>query len=322
MAIGLDIGHSAVKISAGGKHLLFPTAACPAANLAVEEAARSAASDTVRVNGQDYFVGQTALIHTAGRLLDGLSDDWMEMPEHLALMVAGYQRGRAELELESDPMLVMGLPSRLHAKQHQRLRELAVMHLSVPMDRIRVVPQPIGAFMALALTQDGDAGTDRDITNEQWGVIDIGYYTTDFGLILGGIWSEAGARSIQGANTVASALRERLNADHGTQIALRTADEVLRSKSVKLYGKSIDVTKHVAECCDAFARQIVEAAIQVFADGLPALDGILIAGGGADLVFPRLKGAFDHAVCAPLPRFSVADGLRRYGQLIQRTSQA
>lgn len=320
MSIGLDIGHSAVKVSAGGKHLIFPSAACPAVGLSVEESARAAAADTVRVKGQDYFVGNTALIHTNGKLLEGLSDDWLETPEHLALMIAGYRLGRAEIEADDQPMVVLGLPSRLHKAQHQRLRELAVMNLSIPEDRVRVVPQPVGAYMGMALDSAGEPVGDRDISTEKWGVIDIGFYTTDYGLLYGGVWSDAGARSIAGANKVAEALRDRVNAANGTQISLRTADEVLRSRFLKLYGKSIDVSNDVKQVCESFARQIVEGAISTFGDSLATLDGILVAGGGADLVFPLLKKAFDHAECIDTPRFSVAEGLRRYGLLLQRQS--
>lgn len=313
--IGLDIGHSTVKIAAGTTRLIFPTAACPAATLAVEESARSAKADTVRVNGRDYFVGQTALIHTAGRLLDGLSDDWIETPEHLALMVSGYHRGRASID-DEDPILVMGLPSRLHAAQHQRLRELAVMHLSIPMERVRVQPQPVGAFMAMALTEAGVPVGNRSIDDERWGVIDIGYYTTDFGLLLGGIWSHAGARSIAGANTVADALRERINADHNVMIKLRDADEALRAKAIRLHGKTVDVSQHTEDACNAFAREVIEGAVRIFADTLPTLNGILVAGGGADLIYPQLQKQFPHAVCAETPRFAIAEGLRRFGVLI------
>lgn len=313
--IGLDIGHSSVKVAAGSHREIFPTAAWPAAALNVEESARAAKADTVRVNGRDYFVGQTAIIHTAGRLLDGLSDGWIETPEHLALMTSGYHRGKSAVD-EEDPILVMGLPSRLHAAQHQRLRELAVMHLSIPIERVRVVPQPVGAFMALALTAEGVAVADRSIDSERWGVIDIGYYTTDFGLLLGGIWSHAGARSISGANTAADALRERIAATHNTPISLRDADNALRAGQIRLLGKVIDVSGPVQDASNDFARQIIEGAIHTFGDTLPSLDGILVAGGGADLVFPQLQRQFPHAVCAEAPRFAIAEGLRRFGCLI------
>jgi plasmid segregation protein ParM len=313
--IGLDIGHSAVKIAAGNNRQMFPTAACPAANLAVDEAAKAAKADTVRLNGKDYFVGQTALIHTAGRLLDGLSDDWIETPEHLALMIAGYHRAKASID-DENPLLVMGLPSRLHARQHQRLRELAVMHLHIPLDRVRVVPQPVGAFMGLALDEQGQPVANRSIDTERWGVIDVGYYTTDFGLLIGGIWSHAGARSIAGANTVADALRERIANEHKTTISLRAADEALRTGTLRLYGRTIDVSDHARDASSNFARQIIEGAVNTFGETLPSLDGILIAGGGADLVFPHLQKEFPHAVCAETPRFAIAEGLRRFGIFI------
>lgn len=321
-SIGLDIGHSAVKVSAGGKQLMFPSAATPAVGLSVEESARSAAAETVRVKGNDYFVGNTALVHTAGRLLEGLSDDWIESAEHIALMVAGYRLGKAQLDTSEEPLVVLGLPSRLHKAQHQRLRELAVMHLGLPEEQVRVIPQPVGAYMSMALGAQGEPVGNRDISAEKWGVIDIGFYTSDFGLLYGGVWSDAGARSIPGANSVAATLRDRVNAKNGTDISLRTADEVLRSKSLKLFGKAIDVAQDVDQTCKAFARQLVEGAITTFGNELPTLDGILVAGGGADLVFPLLKNAFEHAECIDTPRFSVAEGLRRYGLLLQHKAKA
>jgi plasmid segregation protein ParM len=321
-SIGLDIGHSAVKVSAGGKQLMFPSAATPAVGLSVEESARSAAAETVRVKGTDYFVGNTALIHTAGKLLEGLSDDWIETPEHIALMIAGYRLGKAQLDTTEEPMVVLGLPSRLHKAQHQRLREIAVMHLGLPEERVRVIPQPVGAYMGMALDTNGTPAGHVDIAAQKWGVIDIGFYTSDFGLLYGGVWSDAGARSIPGANAVAANLRDRVNAKNGTDISLRTADEVLRSRTLRLFGKSIDVAQDVDQTCATFARQLVEGAITTFGNELATLDGILVAGGGADLVFPLLKNAFDHAVCIETPRFSVAEGLRRYGLLLQHKANA
>lgn len=315
-AIGLDIGHSAVKVAAGGSHTLFPTAAFPAVELSVEEAARAAKAETVRVNGQDYFVGQTALVHSGGRVLEGLADNWIETPEHIALLIAGYRRGLDALEGDEDPILMLGLPSRLHKAQQKRLQELAIMHLSIPQSQVRVLPQPLAAFMSLILDEHGDTRPDRDLTQERWGVIDIGYYTTDYGLIQGGQWSHAGARSSAGANVVAEQLQQRLAAQHAFTFPLRACEEMLRIKRAKLYGKTLDVSDDVDVICDQFARQVIEGAAQVLAENLPQLDGILVAGGGADLVFPAMKKEWPHALIAPTPRFSIAEGLRRYGLLL------
>lgn len=312
--IGLDIGHSAVKVAAGGESIVFPTAAAAAMDLAVGEAAAAAKEDTAVVNGKPYFVGKTALIHTNGQLVDGLRDDWIESDEHTALLVSGFQRGIKALG-DPEPLVVLGLPSRLHGRQHARLVELAVMHLGLPKQNIRVLPQPLGAYMAAVLDETGEPVEGRRPELERWGIIDIGYYTADFGLIEAGVWSAAGAKSVGGANMIATDLRDRIYAEHGVNIPLREADDILRTKSAKVFGKAVDLGELVEECSRSYARTIIDNASQVFGERLPMFDGMLIAGGAASLLYPHFVKAWPHAVTAATPRFTVAEGMRRYGLL-------
>lgn len=310
--IGLDIGHSAVKVAAGAERIIFPTAATPALDLSVNAA--EAKADTAVVNGKSYFVGQTALVHTNGTLLEGLRDDWIDTEEHLALLVSGYQRAVAAIG-DNDALVVLGLPSRLHGSQKDRLAELAVMHLGISKSNVLVVPQPLGAYMAAVLDEQGEPIDGRDITGERWGIVDVGYYTADFGLIDGGVWSAAGARSSGGANLIATDLRDRIAAEHGVPLSLREADKVLQTRAAKLYGKVVNVEGMVEEACSNYARGIVDQAIRVFGERLPTLDGILIAGGAAEAIHPHVTKAWPHARTAPSPRFTVAEGMRRYGLL-------
>lgn len=319
--IGLDIGHSTVKVAAGSEHIIFPTAATPAVKLSVAEAMDDAKQDQVSVNGKDYFVGRTALIHTNGNLLDGLRDDWIETDEHIALLVAGYKRGIRALGTD-EVLLVLGLPSRLHARQKDRLTELAAMALQIDKGRIRVLPQALGAYMATVLDADGEPLEGRAITEERWGVVDIGYYTADFGLIDSGVWSAAGARSENGANQMATDLRERINAEKGISLSLRECDEILRTKTKKIQGTVQDFDGLVDECARAYSRSIVEQASQVFGERLNTLDGIIIAGGAGVLVLPHVKAAWPHATSAAAPRFAISEGLRRYGALQMSAKRA
>lgn len=314
--IGLDIGHSAVKVSAGGKQMIFPTAATLAVELGMDEAAQQAKADLVNVDGHDFFVGDTALIHTNGNLLDGLRDDWIETREHIALLVSGYQRGKAATG-EDDIHLVVGLPSRLHLSQHVRLRELAAMHLQIEPARVSVLPQPLGAFMATVLGDDGAPIADRNPGDERWGVIDIGYYTADFGLIENGVWSAAGAKSHQGANQMAEMIRIGVLEKTGVNLPLRDADKVLRTRATKLYGKVIDLSELVDNVAQTYSNAIVEHAINVFGQRLPSLDGIIIAGGAAELIHRNLKREWKHAITTKASRFTVAEGMRRYGLMKQ-----
>lgn len=314
--IGLDIGHSAVKIAAGDKRIMFPTAATLAMPLAMEEAQASSKADLARVRGKDYFVGDTALIHTNGALLDGLRDDWIETDEHAALLVSGYQRGLAATG-DADSMLVLGLPSRLHHRQSTRLGDLAAMLLQIDRAKVIVVPQPLGAYMNAVLDAKGEPKKGRDIVGERWGVIDVGYYTADYGLIESGVWSAAGAESANGANTMASDMRHRITESHGITLPLRDCDATLRTRSVKIYGKVIDLGEHVDAVAEAYAKTLIEGAISVFGPRLAALDGIIVAGGAAALVHPHIKAVWPHAIAAEHPRYTVAEGMRRYGLMKQ-----
>lgn len=317
--IGLDIGHSAVKVAAGGEHIIFPTAAAPAVNLAIN--ADEARADTAMVNGKSYFIGQTALIHTNGALLEGLRDDWITTEEHLALMVAGWQRGLSAIA-DTDAILVLGLPSRLHLTQKKDLADLAVKHLGIDKNNIRVIPQALGAYMASVLDERGEPVEGRDVTHEKWGVIDVGYYTADYGIVQAGVWAAAGARSSGGANLIATDLRDRISGDHGVGLSLREADKVLQTRSAKLYGQVKKLDEMVDEACSNYAKGIMDHAIRVFGDQLPTLDGILLAGGAAEVIHPHLKKAWPHSRTAPTPRFTVAEGMRRYGLLTSQTTAA
>lgn len=314
--IGLDIGHSAVKIAAGGDTELFPSAVVPASQLSVAEAAKSAKADTVLVNDREYWVGETALIHANGQALEGLRDDWIETDEHGALLSSGYQRALRMLSGGGDPLLVLGLPSRLHHAQHQRLVEVAAMALRIDKKSVKVVPQPLGAYMSTVLDPSGEPMDSRDPTAEKWGIIDVGYYTADFGLIMGGVWSSAGAKSFEGANRIAGNLQERIKAKHNQELSLRACDEILRTKATKFFGTRIDLSDMVDECCSDYARALQEQAMKVFGPTLASLDGIMIAGGGADLVYPLLSKVWAHATTAKQPRYTVAEGFRRYGLML------
>lgn len=310
-AIGLDIGHSAVKV-ATGEFLIFPTAATPAVNLSVDAANSSAKTDTVRVGSESYFVGDTAVIHSNGRVLDGLRDDWISSDEHAALLVAGYQKAIRTLGSDS-AVVVLGLPSRLHGSQKDRLREIAAANLLIGKDMVHVLPQPLAAYYNMIIKADGTP--DESVGEAQkWYVIDIGYYTTDFGMVEKGVWSAAGQESISGTHVAASKLKHLIGNKLGVDVTVRVCEEVLRTKSIRDQGQVIDLSDLVEEAVASVANSIIDGATQVFGAGpIRGAHGIFIAGGGTALMFDRLKKAWPHAVCAQNPRFAVAEGMRRYG---------
>lgn len=309
--IALDIGRSAVKIAAPGVKMLFPTAVCPAVDLSkleVGDSAEAAKRDIVEIDGTRYFIGDTAVRQSRDKTSEGLRDDWIESPQHRALLKGAYAAAKRQSGAD-DGLLVLGLPSRLFAEQAKRLAEIASLTLHLPITNVKVVPQAFGAYMALMLDESASVSAKRNPAQETWGVIDVGYYTTDFALLDGGEWSAFAADSVGGTHRAAENLMSIVSDVH---MKLPEAEEALRRKSIKHFGRIIPLDKEVEAVSARLADEIIGAAAQAFGDHLSRLDGILVAGGGAELVASHIRHKWPHAETVSDPRYAVAEGMRRY----------
>ncbi|HEU0198560.1 MAG TPA: ParM/StbA family protein [Nevskiaceae bacterium] len=317
-AMGLDIGHSAAKVAVDSGEVAIVAAATRAVTLSTHEAEAAAQKDTVSVNGESWLVGDSALVHTLGRVSDGLRDDWISTPEYGALLKAGYDRG-SHMQGVAVENVVVGLPSRLFVAQKEKLRTLVSSITQTPAAHVSVLPQPLAAFMVKAIGDDAEshgkgaaAKPDEAAMNESWVVVDVGYYTTDFGFIDRGIWSESAAQSASGVAAPAEAMRRYL-VSLGMNASARAASDALRIKSVKYDGEVRDLTKQSDAIAMEFATTVIDQAERVMGERIHSADGILVVGGGADLVFKHIRKRWKHAVVPKNPRFAVAEGMRRAG---------
>lgn len=308
-AIGLDIGHSAVKVSVG-ERFIFPTAVMPAVDLSVN--AKAANDDTVTTADGRFFVGETAIIHSGGRVLDGLKDDWVKGAEHRALMKAAHRKATYRMGVNDTPV-VMGLPSRLHATQKDALKASAVDELQIQKNRVFVLPQPLAAFYRMVLDERG-VPSGVDYQDERWYIIDIGYYTTDFGCVDHGVWSARGQESTAGMHVAAQGMKHMIESEFSMETSIRDAEKMLRTGGMRDHGQIVDVSGHVARAIQPVAMDIIDKAVQVFgASQIRSSHGILVAGGGASLLGDAIRTSWKHARQDHEPRFAVAEGLRRFG---------
>lgn len=310
--VGLDVGHSAVKIAVDSSRETIQSAAAPAVELTTEAAKAAAKQNLVTLGKEKWLVGDPALVHTFGRVADGLMDDWIATREFAALLKAGYERAIHVMGDDAE-IVVVGLPSRLFGQQYDKLLNTAAATLGLDKSKIRVVPQPYAAFYVHAMSADGQPAL-QDIAAEDWAIIDVGYYTTDFGYISKGQWSEAGAQSMPGAYSAAESLQRAVANDLGKDLDVRKCDTALRAKSIRLDGAVVDLTEQAEAAADTLAHLIAERAERVFRDYLhDSAKGVLLVGGGAPLVFDAFKKRWKHTIMPDDPRFAVAEGMRRYG---------
>lgn len=314
-AIGLDIGHSAVKVSVsdqkGKRHTVtIPTAVCQAFRISDEVESDRAAKETVRVGNVDYFIGETAVIQGGVNITSGLSEDWVSTPEHTALMIGSYKKA-VELAGVEQPKLVLGLPTHLYARQRNKLRDVAVDVLGTR--DVRVVPQPMGPYFEAMFDENGVPVS--AVNEESWGVVEIGYFTTDFMLMMNGRWVEKASGTCSGARVAAEHL-QRILGEKGVTTDLPECEEALRKKHIRNFTAKLDVTNEVNEAVGILANEVIDHATRLMEPYARRLHGVIVAGGGAEFMFEKIKERWPHAVCPQNPRLSVAEGMRRFAAML------
>ena len=327
-AIGLDIGRSAVKVvaNAGGLYyrLTFPSLVCPAFHLSDDAERDRAEKETVEIEGKRYFTGDTARVQGGVSVSAGLSHDWIKGPEYMALVASALKR-LAQMSVPGldSPYLVIGTPSKTYGQQKDILAEQTAKVVPAEM---KVLPQPMGAYLSFFMDQRGLPLKDRQFKSNgaprSWAIIEIGHYTTDFWLMREGRPVERVADSCEGVHFAAERL-ERLLDTKGIESNLLSAEEALRTGLIVDMGEK-EVKKEAAEAVDFVTQKIWGKAKALLSTEVRTLDGVLLAGGGAPLFFESMKAEWSHTILLDNPRMAVADGFCRYGvgQLVRKAMLA
>lgn len=308
--VGLDVGHSAVKLvwrSGDGtiKRVTIPSVAVPAMTISDKAASETAAKETVDVNGDPYFIGETA-IHEAGSIkVAGLHDRWLEMPEFQALV-----QGAINVVMNDTGKIdsvATGLPPSVFREQNLKMRNI----VSVCTDaEVKVYQEPSGVAFRYNLDEKGDTSPDEV---QNLGVIAIGRYTTDSMAMLGGRWVEEAAGSSRGMSGAANLVLRKLK-EQGYKVDYLDADDALWKGKIHYNGEVVDVSNIVKVAMKSLTSEIFDAVSTKFGDTGRKLEKILVAGGGADLMFDGLKTYWPQAELVADPRFAVAEGFRRFAE--------
>lgn len=319
--IGLDIGHSAVKVAfvkeRGGsmeaRTMLFPSVVLPAFSISDDAEARRALADTVTVDGRKYFVGETAAIQGGRNAAPSQDEEWTTKAEYKALMQAAIHKLRAEGVLDTAVMVAMGLPTHLFGRQRDELRKLGE-ELFGPSMEIKVLPQPMGAYQFNMLDENGFPGKHRSYTDESWGVVEIGHFSTDFLLMQKARWVERASGACSGVKDAADQLQKILAEKRGITRGLLECEQALRDGTIRHFGETMEVAGEVNEAVEVLVNEIIETATRKLDDYAAGLDGVVLAGGGASIIHSALQQKWPHVRLVENPRFAVSEGFRRFGQ--------
>jgi plasmid segregation protein ParM len=318
--IGLDLGRSAIKMVASwtdgtGIHhtrLSFPSAVAPARRLVGLDEVRTANAETVVVDGQAFFIGQTATLQGGDRMQGGFTDDWLFTPAHGALLKGALEKAAAAGVPDAHTAeVVVGLAGRSFVPSHDRYLTALRQHL--PKAAVTIYPQPLGPFFRLLLDEDGREARPELLT-QKWVIVEIGQYTTDFAVLVDGAAIEEKYSSANGMRRVAEQLAREIATSKGiSNLALPELTETLEKGTIEVMGRQVSVADELQRAVQPLVQEILETGGAVMGDYLRRATGVLVAGGGAPLICPCLAREWTHAVLSEDPRFAVAEGFVRAG---------
>ena len=313
--ISLDVGHSAVKVKAMAdgrrEQIIFPSVVTPAFDISEEGAAKAAALETVQVRDRSFFFGRTAVVQGGAEVETGMSEEWIHDHAHHALILGALKKlsMKQPAILADKAIVALGLPAKFYAKQKEAL--IQICRELIPGASIQVMPQPLGPYFTLQYEADGVENRRHRTNNESWAIIEVGHYTTDFALIKEGEWVERGSSSCVGASSAVQHLQRLIEKHMKFSLSMLDATQAMERGFIMVRGEKKDLTPLITEAKSIFLDEVIPYAQRLWGREAISLNGVIVAGGGANLVRDGIHQAFGTAFDSPDSRFAVAEGFLR-----------
>ncbi|MFE8033859.1 hypothetical protein [Thiohalocapsa marina] len=323
--IGLDIGYSNLKLAAGAcdsapQTGVMPAVAAPQAHVAMRlDAGESASPEgiAVSVQGRRWIAG-VAPVRVSG-WQRSLHEDYVTSDSYQALLLAALQA----IGVERIDRLVTGLPvaQATDSMRRERLRRRlqgrhALGERTVEVTEVRVIAQPVGAFVDLLMR--ADKPTLERIAAGTVLVIDVGFFSVDWSVLINGdLRRTASGTSLEAMSVLIDAAAERLRGLHGGKAPVAAIERALAQgcSAILLRGDWVDLGPSL----QLAAREVGEVALEALRRDLrheqTNVDLLLLTGGGAALFEPVVRRVFPDVPLQlpPDPVGANARGFFHYG---------
>ncbi|MGD9824823.1 ParM/StbA family protein [Desulfobacter sp.] len=327
--IGIDVGFGFTKAYSGQNSVIFKSLIGDAADIQFMSSMGDAEpTDNLHItlDNKTYFLGTYA--ERQSNLTEYTLDQEKMVEEFikiLALAAAGICA-----QTHGPVNVVTGLPVAYLKRDTRRLKqiiqgehEIIYHHQAAPdehrkliIDRVHVIPQPIGSIFNLIFDDYGKI-CDRDLAASKLGVVDIGFKTTDFSIFDHLQYIERGSSTMDtGVSKCFSVIADKLRQESGINIEPYKIFKFIESGVVKIRGKEYNVLN--------LKKRVYTHAASAIASDLNRLwkndwdiDSIIVSGGGAIPLAEFLVPSVDGNVI-PIPksidaRFNNVQGYCKFG---------
>lgn len=325
LSIAIDGGHSMFKVRASlmtsaEQRISFqiPTVVIPAFTITNEETRLKAEKECVEMDGKHYFFGETAMRQGRADVFTGQNQEWIQSTQHDVLVLGAWKKVMEVTRSQASRIhLVMGLPAKFLGSQKeillQRIHNLLMPRL-LPGQTLKVLvqSQADAPLQFLAISKNGRPNPSRNLDHESWAVIEIGHFTTDFALSEYGNMIEYAAVSCPGMHMVYEAIATALVKEKMPS-TVAVIDKVVRDREILWNGEMKDMSNIIAAASSGFEALVLDHADRIFGQQAGMLNGIIVGGGGAALIFEKIRHKFPSAELGDEPRMMVAEGFCRLG---------
>jgi actin-like ATPase involved in cell morphogenesis len=316
IGVGIDVGHSHVKVAKGSDTAMARTCVWPAREGDDPSIVKKRQDALVELRGERFWVGDMAVIQSCGVAPSLLEDEWIGHQSYAVLMLWGYHMACRLNSGNPIEAIGLGLPASAFSRDKKRVREMAAELLERDPKTIHVIPQPYAAYLGYVWLPSGQIN-DGARKQKHVGIIDVGFGTTDMGLVQEGVWASSASHSTEGASRVASAIVRHLREQHGVTIGIHQAEDAIRENIIQVKGRPIDLRPAIAAESAILASLISDAFSLALGRHAETVDAVLLVGGGAALVEPFLRKKYPHLIVPSMAQWAIARGLGHYARLAQ-----
>lgn len=334
ISIGIDVGHSRVKYgyalaSKPEEHFIdsFPTVVIDYfSHRSPEEKEKIDRYSTIELNGKKHIYGETARIQGNISTFIGQTKDWINSTEHDVLILGAWKNIHDKLDKDiyiKKYKVTLGLPTKYFASQKDVLLERLKAIIPPLLNKDQEVDFYIKAqseapLYSVLFNKDGTRNENRNLRYENYGVIEVGHYTTDYTLVYKGEIVDKHSESSEGGKIVHDFVANKLSAKYSADLG-DIIEQAVERGSFYYDGSEQDVSSMVEEGAKKLLNSVLEKSKEVFGKHEKFLHGIIVAGGGAPLIIDGLKEMYkNNIVEVKSPRNAVVESFIRSGLFLIR----
>lgn len=295
--LGIDIGYSNLKLAYGvkgdaPKTQLRPAGAAPADRFGSRFDGK--AQDDflhVLVDGQEFIAGVSP--DRAELWSRSLHADYPSSSSYRALFHAGLLLS----EMERIDMLVTGLPVSQYldeARRNTLAEQMRGTHQvtpkrSVTVDRVKVIPQPIGGLL------DYIGQENADIEDARVLVIDPGFFSVDWVVVAHqDLHKQSSGTSLNASSVVLEEASRLIAKDHGSTVNTEALENAIRSgkASVLVFGQRVEIGPYIEQAAQTVGPVVVESIQKSLRTESNSPDLVVLVGGGAVFFREAVQNAF------------------------------